>query len=249
MISRDTIARFDATKAALEICRIVEEPDSSAPSLCTIVHLGLPPHAPDAFIYYACCIREGIPAHSDARSLAIEGRPPKHLPFHSSPEGGLVVVVICIGIHRSFTGTYITIVTHLRSLIALAAIRPSDVTFIPWEKWGPRTTACFQLHFSPSSDGVVGDRLATISSGTLSLFDFNSTRIRDAIRRAGNPSGRSMHPTTVKYRSVIPRGKLFKEDVVGELPYISVVKPAFVDWMYLTNYEEGLAGLSWNVGE
>jgi len=94
----------------------------------------------------------------------------------------------------------------------------------------------------------MGDRLATIWSGTLSLFDFNSTRIRDAIRRAGDPSGHGMHPTTVKYRSVIPRGKIFKEDVVGELPYISVVKPDFVDWRYLTNYKEGLAGLSWNIG-
>src|SRR5260221_567217 len=110
MISRDTIARFDATKAALEICRIVEEPDSSSPSLCTIVHLGFPPRAQEAFIYYASCIRESIPAHSDARSLAIEGRPPKHLPFHSSPEGGLVVVVICIRSHHSSTGTYITII-------------------------------------------------------------------------------------------------------------------------------------------
>ena len=57
-----------------------------------------------------------------------------------------------------------------------------------------------------------------------------------------------MHPMTVKHRSVISRGMLFKEDVVGELPYISLVRPAFVDWMYLTNYEEGLAGLSRNIG-
>jgi len=36
---------------------------------------------------------------------------------------------------------------------------------------------------------------------------------------------------------------------VGELPYISVVKPAFVDpgWRYFTNYEEVLAGLSCKV--
>jgi hypothetical protein len=91
-----------------------------------------------------------------------------------------------------------------------------------------------------------------ISRGTLSLFDFdfNSTRIRDAIRRAGNLSGRGMpfKLMRVKRRSVIPRGKIFNENVVGELPYISVVKPAFVDWRFLTNYEERLAGLSWNVG-
>ena len=242
MISRDTIALFDATKAALEICRIVEEPDSSAPSLCTIVHLGFPPRAPDAFIHYSYCTRESVPAYSDARSLAIEGRPPKRVPFHNSPEGGLVVVASCIGIHGTSTATHITMVTHLHSLIALAATRPSGVTFIPWNNWGPRTTACFECEISPRFHVIMGDRLAMISSGTLSLFDFNSTRTRDAIRRAGNPPGRGMR------RSVIPRGQLFKEDVVGELPYISIVKPAFVDWTFLTNYEEGLVGLSWNVG-
>src|SRR5260221_11011071 len=251
MMSRDTIARFDATKEVLEICRVVEEPDSSAPSLRTIVHLGFPPRAPGTSIRYCYCTRESVPAYSDARSVPIEGRPPKHPPFHSSPEGGLVVVTVSIGILGTFSTTKITIVSHLRSLIALAAIRPSGVTFIPWEKWGPRTTACFQLQFFPSSDVIMGDRLATISNGTLSLFDFNSTRIQDAIRRAGNPSGpgRGMHPTRVKHRSVIPRGMLFKEDVVGELPYISLVRPAFVGWMYLTNYEDGLAGLSWNLGQ
>jgi hypothetical protein len=248
MISRDTIARLDARKEALEICRIIEEPDSSAPSLCTIVHLGLPPLAPDAFINYSSCIRESVPSFSDARSLEIEGRPPRQPPFHTSPDGGLVVVVICIGSHGTPTTTHIIIVTHLRSLIALAATRPPGVTFIPWENWGPRTTACFQLRFSPRCDAIMGDRIAIISDGTLSLFDFNSTRIQDAIRRAGNLSGRDMHLTTVKHRSVIPRGKLFMEDVVGELPFISVIKPTFVDWRYLTNYEEGLAGLSWNVG-
>jgi hypothetical protein len=131
----------------------------------------------------------------------------------------------------------------------LAATRPPGAAFIPWGNWGPRTTACFEHHFSPRPDVIMGDRLAAFSRGTLSLFDFNSTRIRDAIRKAGNSSWHSMHPTTrVKHRSVIPRGKIFKEDVVGELPYTYVVRPAFVDWMDLTNYEEGLAGLSWNIG-
>ena len=32
---------------------------------------------------------------------------------------------------------------------------------------------------------------------------------------------------------------------MGEPPYISVIKLAFVDWGFLTKYEEGLAGLSW----
>ena len=248
MMSRDTIARFDATKEALEICRIDEEPDSSAPSLCTIVHLGFPPRASDAFIHHSSCIRESVPAFHDACSLAFEGRPPKHPPFHTPPDGGLVVVTISMGVRDTSTSTNITIVTHLRSLVALVATRPPGVAFIPWEDWGPRTTACFEHQFSTRSDVIMGERFATSLGGTVSLFDFNSTRIRDAIRRADNPSGRGMHPMMVKHRSAIPRGNIFKEDVVGELPYISVVKPGFEDWGILTNYEEGLAGLSWKVG-
>ena len=78
-------------------------------------------------------------------------------------------------------------------------------------------------------------------------------RIRDAVRRTSSSSGRinNVDLMTVNHRSVIPRGMLFKAlikgDVVGELPYISVVKPAPVDRKILINYEEELAGLSWNV--
>ena len=253
MISGDTIVRFNTNRAALQICRIVEEPGGRAPYLCTIVHLGLPPRAPDAFISYSYCIRESVPAYSDTPSLMSEGRPPKPRPFHSSPEDGLVVVDIAIGTHSTSTTTHIIIVTHLRSLMALAATLPPNVTFIPWESWGPRITACFEHQFAPWADVLMGSRLAIISSVTpssavLSLFDFNSTKICDSIQRASNPSRRDMHLTMVKHRSVIPRGQLFKKDVVGELPYISVVKPVFAGWRILTNYEEGLAGLSWNVG-
>ena len=106
MIYCDTIARFDATKAALEICRIVEEPDSSAPSLCAIVNLGFPPRAPDAFTHQSSCIRESVPIFYDGRSLAIEGRPPKHSPFHSLPDGGLVVVANSIGLHQAHHSIY-----------------------------------------------------------------------------------------------------------------------------------------------
>ena len=239
------IALVETDSAALEICRIVEEPNGSASSLCTIVRLGLPPLASEAFIRFSYCIREGAPAYSDAPSLMIEGRPPRHPPFHSSPEDGLVVVVMTIGIHGTSTAAHVTIVTHLRSLVALATTTPPEVTFIPWENWGPRAAACFGFRIRPKFDVLMGDRLATISGGMLSLFDFSSTRISDASRRAGNPSRPDL--TTVKHRSVIPRGRLFKEDVVGELPYISVVKPAFVDWKSLINHEEELAGLSWNV--
>ena len=242
------IALVEADSAALEICRIVEEPDGSV-SLCTIVRLGLPLLVPEAFIRFSYCIRESVPTYSDAPSLVMEGRPPRHPPFHSSTEEGLVVVVMTIRIHAGYTVAHVTIVTHLRSLIALVATTPPGVTLIPWDNWGPRAAACFELRVRYNSDVLMGDRLATIWKGTLFLFDFNSTRIRDALRRASRSSGRinNVDLMTVNHRSVIPGGRLFKEDVVGELPYISVVKPAFVDWKSLINHEEELAGLSWNV--
>ena len=131
--------------------------------------------------------------------------------------------------------------------MALATLTSPEATFIPWENWGPHATACFELPVRPKVDVLIGDRLATLSRGTLSIFDFNSTRIQDAIKGNGDSSlGRSMDVTTVKHKSVIPKGRLFKEDVVGELPYISVVRPVSTGWKRLANYEEGLAGLSWN---
>jgi len=190
-------------------------------------------------------MRETVPAYSDTPSLVIEGRPPRRPPFHKSPNEGLVVFVITVGT-RTTTPEAFTFVTHLYSLMALATSTSSGTTIIPWENWGPRVTACFKLDVHPKNGVLIGHRLATLSCGTLFIFDFNSTRILDAIRRIDDSSGRSMDVTTVKHRSVIPKGRLFKEDVVGELPYISVVRPASKDWKRLANYEEGLAALSWD---
>ena len=243
-LSRDTVVLVNTVSAALEICRIVDGPDT--PSLRTIVQLGLPPLAPDArVLFYSHCTRESVPTYSDVPSLVIEGRTPRRPPFHESPDKGIVVFVIVAQIN-SGPRMLFTIVTHLRSLMALAASTSSEVAFIPWESWGPRATACFGLRFRPKLDVIVGDRLAILSREALSIFDFNSTRIQDAINKNGDSSGRSVDATMVEHISVIPKGRLFKEDVVGELPYISVVRPVSTDWQSLVNYEEGLAGLSWD---
>ena len=157
------IALVKTDSAALEICRIVENPDGSAPSLCTKVHLGLPPLSSGAFIRFSSCIRESVPTYSDAPSLVIEGRPPRHPPFHSSPEEGLLVVVMTIGVHGMSNVSNVTIVTHLRSLVALATTTPPGVTFIPWENWGPRIAACFGLRVRPKFDVLIGGPVCHIA--------------------------------------------------------------------------------------
>src|SRR5712691_9875594 len=193
----------------------VRHPRASAP----MVRLGLPPLSSGAFIRFSNCIRESVPTYSDAPSLVIEGRPPRLPPFHSSPEVGLVVVVmpVAIEVHGMSTVADVTIVTHLRSLVALATTTPPGVTFIPWENWGPRVAACFGLRVRPKFDVLMGGRLAIHWNGKLYLFDFNSTRIRDAVRRTSSSSGRinlnNVDRMTVNHRSVIPRGMLFKGDV------------------------------------
>jgi len=241
------IVLVETESAVLELCRIVEEPDRRTPSLCTIVRLGLPPLAPGAFIRNSYCGREIVPAYSDAPSLAIEGRPPRRLPFHSSPEEGLVTIVITIQVDDVVS--WFTFVTLLRTLVALATTTPPGVTFISWENWGPRATACFILPFVFHSEpqALMGERCTTISRGRLFLFDFNSTRIRDAIRRTGNSSGCQVYVSTVEHRSMIHRGRFFRKDVVSELPFISVNVPAPLGWKRVVNYEEGLAGFSSNV--
>jgi len=255
MLSRDTMVLVETDSVTLGLCRIVEESDGGAPSLITLVRLGLPPLTPGTSVHNSQCIRESVPAYSDTPSLVIEGRPPRQVPFRNSTEEGLVAVIMDIGVNydswlRHGAGApwiYFTIVTHLRTLVALATRKSPEVTFIPWENWGPRATACFDRPVHGYSDALMGERLTTISHGTLSLLDFNSSRIRDTIQRTGNSSGCSGPVKTVKHRSVIPREGLFREDAVGELPYISVVKPAPWDWTSPASYEEGLAVLSWDV--
>jgi hypothetical protein len=250
MLSRDTIALVEkGSITTLELCKIVEESDGGAPSLCTLIRLGLPSLTPGIYVN-SQCIRESVSAYSDAPSLVIEGRPPKRVPFHNSTEEGLVAIgmnMVRVDFQNSDGRTLMdfTIVTHLRTLVALATRRSPGVTFIPWENWGPHVTACFGGSFHRYA--FMGERLTTISYGRLSFFDFNSSRIRDTIQRTGNSSGCSGPVKTVKHRSVIPREGLFREDAVGELPYISVVKPAPWDWTSPASYEEGLAVLSWDV--
>jgi hypothetical protein len=246
MLSRDTLALVETDSATLELCTIVKESDSGAPSLCSLVRLGLPPLTQEVSVLNSQCIRESVSAYSDAPSLVIEGRPPRRVPFRNSTEEGLIAVIMDIS-HDSWPryGTRcLTIVTHLRALVALATRTSPGVTFIPWENWGPRITACFDDPFHRYA--LMGERLTIISNDGLSLLDFNLSRIRDTIGRSGNSSGHRVHVTTVKHRSVIPRGNLFREVVVGELPYISVVRPVPLSFN-LANYEEGLAGLSWDV--
>lgn len=244
MLSYDTIVFVETGSAALELCRIVEEPDTRIPSLSTVARLGLPTLASGASIRYSYCCGEIVPTYSDAPSLVIEGRPPRRLPFHSSPNEGLVVIVI--NIQTDDMMSLVTFVTHLRTLVALATITPPEVTFIPWENWGPRVTASVKSPFDFDSDALTGERCATISRGRLSVCDFNSTRIQNTIQRtqADNSSGRHgrVNVTTVEHRSIIHRGRFFREDVVSELPYISVNVPAPLGWKKVINHEEGLAG-------
>ena len=96
----------------------------------------------------------------------------------------------------------------------------------------------------------MGERLAKLSSSKPFLFDFNSSRIEDTIRRSGDSSGRDVHVMMVEHRSVIPAEKrLFREDVVGELPYILADWTDSLGWHRIANYEEGLAVLKIDVGD
>ncbi|KAI0285578.1 hypothetical protein BC826DRAFT_1189625 [Russula brevipes] len=164
-------------------------------------------------------LRTLIPVHSDTHSfvVGVPGRPPRRHPFHNSAEERIIAIAFHIGLSDHFT-----IVTH---------------------DWGPSGTACFDRHINITGGVCAGERLATISDRSLSLFDFNSARVQNAIREVGRPSQNAAH-SVVKDRVVIPRGESFEMDVVSELPYISVVIPTPRNWKSLRNYEEGLVGFS-----
>jgi hypothetical protein len=189
------------------------------------------------------CFLTQMPVYSDTHSFVVGGpaRPPRRHPFHNSPEERIFAIVL-----RIRSRPHLTIVTHVRTLIAHAATTLPDMNFIPWKDWGPSGTACFDPHITILDDASVGERLATISDGRLSLFDFNSARVQNAIRDVGHPSQNAAH-SVVKDRVVFPRGMSFEIDIVSELPYISVVIPMPYHWESLHDYEEGLAGFSKDV--
>jgi hypothetical protein len=243
VLSHDTIALVNNDSVTLEVCRIVQELNSDTPSLRTLVRLGLPPLTSGSHISYSYCIPEQMPVYSDAPSFAVEGRPARRHPFHNSPEERIVAFSTRLRVRDRLEGRSYTIVTHVRTLIAHATTALPEVNPIPWEDWGPSGTAYFERRIHPLIDACVGERLATISDGSLSLFDFNFTRVRNTIRKVGHPSQDAVH-SVVKDRVVIPRGRTFETDAVSELPYISTVVPTPFNWKGLCNYEEGLAGFS-----
>ncbi|KAI0284894.1 hypothetical protein BC826DRAFT_1109452 [Russula brevipes] len=216
--------------------------------LRTLVRLGLPPLASESHISVSYCAPEQMPVYSGAPSFVFEGRPPRRHPFHSSPEERIVTFGLSIGLSDHFGIQSFTIVTRPRTLIALATTAVPEVKFIPWEDWGPSGTACFERHIDSLSDACMGERLAMISNfdRSLSLFDFNTMRVQNAMREVGHPSQNAVYPV-VRDRAVIRRGRVFAIDVVSELPYISVLIPAPSNWESLQNYEERLAGLSKDV--
>jgi hypothetical protein len=184
--------------------------------------------------------------YSDTPSFVVEGlgRPPRRYPFHSSPEERIVAIGFSVVINNYDIQSF-TIVAHHRTLMAHATTTLPEANFIPWEDWGPSGTACFE-HTNIPNAACVGERWATISGGSLSVFDFNSTRVQNVIREVGHTSQSAVR-LVVKDRVVIPRGYTFEIDVVSELPYISILIPTPFNWEGLRNYEEGLAGFSMDV--
>jgi hypothetical protein len=192
-----------------------------------------------------------MPVYFDGPSFVAEGRPPRRHPFHTSPEERIVTFSIRLQNRldeEPWDEPYcFDIVTHLRTLIAHATTA-LPVNFIPWKDWGPSGTACFEGYIRPRfATCVVGERLATLSYGELTVVDFNSTRVKNAFRKAGHPSQNEVY-SWVNDRAVIPREQLFEIDIVSELPYVYVTMLAPSHWKHLHNYEEVLAGSSTSIG-
>ncbi|KAI0252297.1 hypothetical protein BJV78DRAFT_369217 [Lactifluus subvellereus] len=168
ILSRDMIAlvEADGRQWELEICRIVEEPDSGSLSLCTLVRLGLPPLAKGASISSSYFIRRNLHVCSDLASSMAEGRPRRRLPFCSSPDAGVVAIVAGIDARGTAPdrAQFVTIATPLHKLVAFTTTAPPQLSFIPWKVWGPRVTVCFKSPFFNHGDPVVmGEQLYTFS--------------------------------------------------------------------------------------
>jgi hypothetical protein len=151
-------------------------------------------------------------------------------PFRSDPEDDILAFDVYF---RDDQGRRIIFVARRRALLSLAAVVPQATnmqsTTRAWEDWGPRTTHWMELDPQKDSISLAGSRCVLVKylhlrdHFVLDLRDFNPYRIRvrsahDKTVTAGGGGG------GVTYQAVLSAEACFEEDVVSELPFVSIKK-------------------------
>ena len=129
----------------------------------------------------------------------------------------------------------------------LNAEEKNSTIFIPWERWGPSRTRCFEGSFS--SWNIYGWRVVSTDYAVDRIIDFNPLDIaRDICRATGSIKGKDRTlkrpdsvednsniigteglPGLILHDTTVPESAIFKDQVHTMLPYRESLLPRIVD--------------------
>jgi hypothetical protein len=175
-------------------------------------------------------------------------RPLSVFPFRSDPEDDIIAFDVYF---RDDNGRRIIFIAHRRALLslatssttsgsqgALASGGPPPVTRA-WTDWGPRTTHWTELDPLNDTISLAGSRCVLVKYShlrdhfVLDLRDFNPYRVRARSAPINNDSSKIATATpaaavaggaTAVHQAVLSAERCFEEDVVSELPFVSIRK-------------------------
>jgi hypothetical protein len=227
-LSSDTLVFALRDAFALQVCKLTRAGRNSAPTLQTLCSLQLPCLLSDQQI-------------SDlhlAQPSSLSGNPPSSaqhslssFPFRSNPEDDILAFEIFF---RDNHGRRIIFIARRRTLLWLAIPTGSGASMPPdtraWEDWGPRTTHWMELDPSNDSMSLAGSRCVLVKYShlrnhyVLDLRDFNPYRVRARRARNNNNNSKAVTTAGITTQAILSAEACFEEDVVSELPFISIRK-------------------------
>jgi hypothetical protein len=232
-LSSDSLVFALRDAFALQVCKLTRVGNNSTPILQTICSLQLPGLLSGQQI---ADLRLAQPSPLSGNHPSSTQHTLSSFPFRSDPEDDILAFEIFF---RDDHERRIIFVARRRTLLSLAYPTGSGASMPPytraWEDWGPRTTHWMELDPVNDSMSLAGSRCVLVKYShlrnhfVLDLRDFNPYRVRVRARRScnsDNSNNNSKAPTTagITTLAVLSAEACFEEDVVSELPFVSIRK-------------------------
>lgn len=225
-LSRDILLFGLKDAFALQVCKLTRAGSEATPILQTLCLLKLPSllssqQITDLRLSQPSPLSGNHRPSSSQQSLSA-------FPFRSDPEDDIIAFDVYF---RDDHGRRIIFVAHRRTLCSLAAT--SQGASIPpvtraWGDWGPRTTHWTELDPLNDTISLAGSRCVLVKYShlrdhfVLDLRDFNPYRVR--ARTTPNKTATVTMAGTTIHQAVLSAEPCFEEDVVSELPFLSIRK-------------------------
>ena len=211
---------------ALQVCKLTTTGIESAPILQTLLSLQLPSllsgqQIADLRLAQPSPLSGNHHTASPQQSLSV-------FPFRSDPADDILAFDVYF---RDDRGRRVIFVARRCALLSLA-IAPQGASMQPstrmWEDWGPRTTHWMELDPLNDSISLAGSRCVLVKYShlrdhfVLDLRDFNPYRVR--ARSSRNKTATVAAVGVAAHQAVLAAEACFEQDVVSELPFVSIRK-------------------------